>query len=176
MHLPPTRAEEGRCPLGVGRLQWGVSSAARGGHAGEGLLLPPVDRSRVPGPSLGTIDARWDLGPGDDAIRPREPLPHLHECRHRHTTLLLGGTRVHIDRTAGTGSGPGFSFVEVRIYIDERIVGRAVKIGCSLGAGGSTFPAVALIGDRLVLVASEDDPPRLELVGYASPVNRGEQI
>jgi len=70
---------------------------------------------------------------------------------HRHADFAFNGRWVHIDLFGGNGGGPGFGFREERIYLDDELSGRAWSLGVSLGGGGITQPAVAMLRKDLAL-------------------------
>jgi len=77
--------------------------------------------------------------------------------------MAFGASDVYLESFGGRGWEPGFSFTDVRISVNRLVVGRALKMGCSLGAGGEGGPAVALLRDDLALRVSAD-MQRLEVV------------
>jgi hypothetical protein len=98
-----------------------------------------------------TIPVEWF----EDTSLPIRFIDHPHRLRadawHRHADFTFNHHRVHVDLFGGNGSGPGFGFREERIYLDGELNGRAWSLGVSLGGGGTTEPAIALLRKDLAL-------------------------
>lgn len=72
----------------------------------------------------------------------------------RSATFEFDDRQVDIEVFAGRGSGPGFLFKDIRLYLDGLngiVVGRAWCGACSLGFGGGAGPAIALLRDDLAI-------------------------
>jgi hypothetical protein len=75
----------------------------------------------------------------------------LRDAFRRWSELEQSGHRIYLETFGGNGSGPGFGFTDIRIYLDGVIAGRCWGGGCSLGFGGGVGPAVAMLRDDLAL-------------------------
>ncbi len=159
-HLPPS----GRltCPMPAGWRQWDLGTywrcpariqrraeAARRAHLGPALPCPHV---------------RWELASDDASLMPLAFEENRGETwrwapdtpSHIHTELRVAGHALHIDVVSATKYGPGRSYWEARIFVDGELAGRGGKGGSSLGGGGSSLPAIAWIGDALVIQVFDD--------------------
>jgi hypothetical protein len=164
------------CPLGAGWQQWDLGNCWTDGLPGDAQAI--ADRGeRVRGVRLlGTLNARFvwafddpsrlALGVGGD-LAPNQPWNS-----HIHAEFPIDGHQVHIDWITATRFGPGRSLTEVRIFIDGKFAGRAGYTGSSLGGGGSSFPAVALIGNGKALVLTDETQPMVAFQDASSQYNR----
>jgi hypothetical protein len=161
-HRPPER-----CPMGSGwRARWRAytldlsrspearEARSRLSDAGGGVLLARVPIEWVPARVIGPAGERMPLSVE----------------RQEHATFEVEGHAVHLDRIKGTGSGPGFSLKAIIIHVDGVFSGSGWVFGM-LGGGGNSFPAVALIGNGLVVVVGFGDfgylgEPYVELRGF----------
>jgi hypothetical protein len=112
---------------------------------------------------LREVDVEWETAPDDESYQPAPPRSHFQRGSpsHIHTEFTVDGERVHIDRLEAVKEAPGRSFIEFRIFVDGKLVGRAGAAGISLGAGSSNFPAVALVGEDKVLTVDRQATIRL---------------
>ena len=67
-----------------------------------------------------------------------------------HVDLLVEGHRVHIEAIEQELGGPGGTNGEVRVYVDDVLEGRSIRLG-RLGGSVNSFPAVAAVGPTFVL-------------------------
>jgi hypothetical protein len=105
-------------------------------------LHPRAHRCRVP--------LLWELGA--TAVPPPRPLPASgipplvpHAERHMHAETRIDHHLVHIDVVSLTKYSPGRSVDECRVFVDGTLAGRGGKCGSSIGVGGYSLPAVALV-------------------------------
>ena len=75
---------------------------------------------------------------------------HAGAPKHAHATFEVSGHGIHVDRIETTGGSPGFSLKAVVIHVDGEFRGSGWVFG-SLGGSGNSFPAFALIDDRLAV-------------------------
>ena len=95
-------------------------------------------RNAIPVAHLGRIMRSWHVAP--DSGTGAEALDHIH------VEGSVDGHTVHVDRFHRERSRPGRSLIEIRIFVDGVLAGRAGMCGCSLGGGGNDLPAIARVG------------------------------
>jgi hypothetical protein len=138
-------------------LTWGVSRVPAGDLPPDALARIDVDRQRAVALPLvlRAIPIHWTI---DRSVNERFTghASRLRPAWRRFAELRFNEQHIYIEAFGGIGSGPGFGFKDVRIYLDGAIVGRAWRGGCSLGFGGGVGPAVAMLPDgRALRVAPE---------------------
>jgi hypothetical protein len=153
-------------------LTWGMRDCPSGRLSPDLLARMEHDRARaVTFPlAASNIPIRWRY---DSYLLKRSTGAgvRLRSTWRRVAEFTTHGQRVYLEAFGGTGSGPGFTFRDVRIYLDDELVGRAWRGGCSLGFGGSCGPAVALLRDdcavRVTLTSSASGQDRevVDLLG-----------
>ena len=153
------------CPLEPSWRRWDMF-----GHHRFFDLTPELERRvararrQKPPEGARVVDATWRVARDDAGIAPpteeatgRPPWKYLAGCPcHIHADILVDGHSVHIDLCAATMFGPGRSWREVWIFVDGSLAGRAHRCGSSIGVGGDTFPAVALVGSGALLTVDAD--------------------
>jgi len=96
----------------------------------------------------------WTRGQGDPAAA-RAVRWATAGYTHKHCTILIAASVVHIDLLRASGHGPGWSLNAAFIHVDGTFRGRAWVFGC-VGGGGNNFPAVAIVdADHAVSVEYE---------------------
>ena len=150
-------------------LTWGVSRVRHGDLRPDVLARIDADRARARSlrAVMWTTPIPWVE---DRSVRVRF-IAHGNRLRdewRRCAELTFNGRDVYLEWFGGTGGGPGFSFSEVRIHLDRKLVGRAWRLGCSLGGGGYDSPAVAMLRDDLALRV-DTKMEHLELVRLTGP-------
>jgi len=127
-------------------LTWGMMDCPNGRLSPDLLARMEVDRARAAALPLAAsgIAIKWSY---DSNLRTRSTAAgvRLRSTWRRVSSFIVNDQRLYLEAFGGTGSGPGFTFRDVRIYLDDVLVGRAWRGGCSLGFGGSCGPAVALL-------------------------------
>ncbi len=151
----------------------GASRVPHGGLPPDVLARIDADRQRAS--ALPVIARRIPIHWTKDRSlgkRGHDGYYRLRSSWRRFAELRFNERHVYLEAFGGFGSGPGFGFKDVRIYLDGAIVGRAWRGGCSLGFGGGVGPAVAMLRDDLALrveLESGIDPAREESSFSASP-------
>lgn len=156
-------------------LTWGLMDIPKGRLSPDVHARMDADRTRAA--SLPLAAARLPIGWSyDSTLRQRSTRAgvRLRSTWRRVTGFTINDQRVYLEAFGGIGSGPGFGFKDVRIYLDDVAVGRAWKGGCSLGFGGSSSPAVALLRNgcavRVTISGSlSDDWEEVDLLGQMAP-------
>ena len=148
----PNRFLKSSCLLGYEWLIRGVSSTARGGLTDEvqARIRTECDQAR----SLQVVSRVIPLTWTDDHSIDVRFIDHenrLRDAWRRYADFMFNEHRIHVETFGGQGGGPGFAFEEVRIYVDEEIRGRTLRLGCSLGGGSMGDRAVALLREDLAL-------------------------
>jgi acyl-CoA-binding protein len=120
------------------------------------------------GAEIQTVEAEWESAADDVRFVPAPKGTSFAKGSptHQHTEFGLDGHLIHIDRVGATRGGPGRSIVEYRIYLDGQFAGHGGRGGTSLGGGGDSLPAVALLGQDKILTVSEDwaNPPQYSVI------------
>jgi hypothetical protein len=120
-------------------------------------------RNAVAERDLGELHLSWEIAFDDPSRR-------IHDAggdssgshpssSHIHGETTIDGAHVHVDWTSASRTAPGRSIREVRIFINGDLVGEAFRAGCSLGGGGSDWPAVVLLGNLKAIVVDGDVEP-----------------
>lgn len=153
-------------------LTWGLRDCPKGRLSPELHARMEVDRKRAA--ALPLAAARLPIGWSYDSnLRKRSTavgVP-LRSTWRRISSFTVNDQHIYLEAFGGIGGGPGFGFKDVRIYVDDVLVGRAWRGGCSLGFGGSSGPAVALLRDDCAVRAtipnslSERDWEVVDLLG-----------
>ena len=153
-------------------LTWGLMDCPNGRLSPDLLARMEVDRAKAAALPLAAsgVAIKWSY---DSTLRRRSTGAgvRLRSTWRRVAHFTVKDQRIYLEAFSGMGSGPGFGFRDVRIYVDEVLVGRAWRGGCSLGFGGNSGPAVALLRDncavRVTLPASlsERDREVVDLLG-----------
>jgi hypothetical protein len=129
-------------------LTWGVMDCPKGRISSDLLARMELDRTRAAVLPLAAsgIAIKWSY---DSNLRRSSTAAgvRLRSTWRRVSSFIVNDQRVYLEAFSGIGVGPGFGFRDVRIYVDDLLVGRAWRGGCSLGFGGSSGPAVALLRD-----------------------------
>ena len=73
-------------------------------------------------------------------------------ARH-HIELLVAGRRIHIEAVAQELAGPGGTNEEVRVYVEDVLEGRSIRLG-RLGATVNTFPVVARVDGETAMTVT----------------------
>jgi len=113
---------------------------------------------------IGPVDVEWHVAADDASHLPMTPeesgrpgWKYLPGCpSHIHADLFVDRHGVHVDVCAATMFGPGRSWWECRIFVEGTLSGRGHRCGSSIGVGGRTLPAIALVGRRHVLCVDVD--------------------
>jgi len=150
-------------------LTWGISSTPHGDLSPEVLARIDADRHRAR--VLRVVTRTLPIAWVEDRSVTVRFIGHCNRIRdewRRWSELEFSGRRVYVEAFGGNGSGPGFGFRDVRIYLDGLIVGRAWGAGCSLGFGGGFGPAVAMLQDDLALRV-DSKMENLELMRATKP-------
>lgn len=159
--LEPGRLKD-RCPLGDAWRAWDFLTLHRRELPG-GIKI--VDRHGLVRPRVGPIDVEWERGAHDGSLRS----PTLAEGAgvslrftpgspaHAHCEFDVDAHRVHIDRVSGIKYGPGRSWIELLVFVDDVWVGHGWTGGCSLGGGGSRNWPLAVALDQRTGIQAWDD-------------------
>ena len=129
-------------------LTWGVSKVPAGGLPSE--VRARIEADREPAEALRLAASGIPIGWSYDRSlsgRFTGAARRLRSTWRRVAEFTINDQRISLEAFGGFGSGPGFGFREVRVYLDDVLVGRAWSGGCSLGFGGGSGPAVALLRD-----------------------------
>jgi hypothetical protein len=138
-------------------LTWGVSSIHQGGLPLEATERLSAERKKAG--CLRITTRTIPLQYVEDPSVPSRFIAHerrLENPRRRVASFTFGGVPVHVDRIEGRGYSPGFGFVDLRIFFNYELRGRAWRFGCALGIGGIGGPAVVLLRNELALVVADD--------------------
>jgi hypothetical protein len=138
-------------------LTWGVSRVHQGGLPVE--VTERLNAERDQASRLKVTTRTIPLEYADDNSLPSRFIAHasrLENPRRRLARFTFQGVPVHVDRIEGRGHNPGFGFVDVRIFFNYELRGRAWRFGCALGIGGIGGPAVVLLRDDLALVVADN--------------------
>jgi len=150
-------------------LLWGVSRTPHGDLPPDVLARIAADRQRAAALRVvtRTLPIAWQE---DHSVHVRfiGHCGRIRDAWRRWAELEFNDRPVFLETFGGNGGGPGFGFTDVRIYLDEGIVGRAWQVGCSLGFGGGGGPAVAMLRDDLALRVDREQL-NLELVRLTEP-------
>jgi hypothetical protein len=163
LHLFPFDA----CPIGS---SW--RARRLGGVGSDRLNLAAVRRilraRRIRfSPDHHVLDSIWQVVPDDGSVTPVDPATEKHLVPgtpgHVHTTVAVHGHIVHVDRLSARLTGPTFTYVEYRIFVDRVLAGLGGRTHCGLGAP-SAKRSVAIIGGRHVILVAErqDGSPLIE--------------
>jgi hypothetical protein len=151
----PTRLHH-PCPLGTEWVDWDMF----GPPEHDFRLVTDSDRIRCeharkaePTRHAGRLKLRWGTARSHDE-----------DTTRMHVEADVAGRVLHIDHITRRRYGPGRSFQEFRLFVDELLEGRGGSAGCSLGFGGGDLPAVALIGDRLAVTVDTVPDIRVPVV------------
>jgi len=150
-------------------LTWGVSHVPHGDLPPEVCARIEADRQRAR--ALRVVTRRIPIPWIEDRSLSVRFINHPSRLRdewRRSAELTFNEEPVRVEAFGGNGSGPGFGFEDVRIYLNGEIVGRAWSAGCSLGFGGGFGPAVAMLRDDLALRV-DHKRENLELVRATEP-------
>lgn len=127
-------------------LTWGVMDVPGGRLPPDVVARMDADRERAEALPLAVsrLPVGWSY---DSSLRRRSTAAgvRLRSTWRRVSDIVIDGQRIDLEAFGGFGGGPGFGFREVRLYVDDVIAGRAWSGGCSLGFGGRSRPAVALL-------------------------------
>ena len=129
-------------------LTWGLMDCPHGRLSPDLLARMEVHRTRAA--SLPLAAARLPIGwSHNSTLRRRSTAAgvRLRSTWRRVSRFIVNDQRIYLEAFGGIGGGPGFGFRDVRIYVDDELVGRAWSGGCALGFGGSSGAAVALLRD-----------------------------
>ncbi len=141
-------------------LTWGLMDCPHGRLSPDLLARMEVHRTRAA--SLPLAAARLPIGWSyDSTLRRRSTADgvHLRSTWRRVSRFIVNHQRIDLEAFGGIGGGPGFGFRDVRIYVDDELVGRAWSGGCALGFGGSSGRCGGAVARRLC--RSRDCPERV---------------
>jgi hypothetical protein len=153
-------------------LTWGLMDCPSGRIPPDVHARMEADRERAA--SLQVAAARLRIGWSyDRTLRKRSARAgvRLHSTWRRVASFTIDDQRVYLEACGGMGTGPGFGFKDVRIYLDDVLVGRTWRGGCALGFGGGSAPAVALLRNgsaiRVTITGSSSaDREDVDLLGH----------
>ncbi len=153
-------------------LTWGLMDVPKGRLSPDLHARMEADRTRAASLPVAAarLPVRWS---NDSTLRKRSARAgvRLHSTWRRITSFTVNDQRIDVEAFGGIGGGPGFGFKDVRIYVDDVLVGRGWRGGCSLGFGGSNGPAVALLRNgcavRVTITGSlSGDSDTVDLLGH----------
>lgn len=153
-------------------LTWGLMDVPKGRLSPDVHVRMDADRTRAAALPVAAarLPVRWS---NDSTLRKRSARAgsRLHSTWRRVTSFTVIDQRISMEAFGGMGGGPGFAFKDVRIYVDDVLVGRGWRGGCSLGFGGSSGPAVALLRNgcavQVTLTGSlSADSDAVDLLGH----------
>lgn len=139
------------CPIGTTWRDWDLLTLSR--HTATGV----ADHGRARGRRLAGLRHVADLTCAQ--LRADHMVAGRRHATHVHGDTEVDGLGVHVDWVWVRAWGPGRSLAEVRVFVDGTLAARAWRGGCSLGGGGTSFPAVAWVQPDLALVVTEPGAP-----------------
>jgi hypothetical protein len=155
------------CPLERDWPTWDLFNVSRRTPQGAALVRHRAAQRLRGVRDLGELVLNWDVAQDDPGRlvheRGGDPSGRHPFSSHIHTEVTIDRHRIHMDVITTGGFGPGRSLTEARVFVDGVVAGQAWEGGCSLGAGGNSFPAIARIGRRTALVVDIDREPRVAL-------------
>jgi hypothetical protein len=157
------------CPIASSWKTWDFLNIPERRLKDEALTRDDELRQLVCITDLGELRLHWSIA-ADDPIRTHvndgTPMGKHPHSSHVHSEIQIDGVSIHIDWVTANRYGPGRSMTEAHIFVGGALAGHAWQGGCSLGFGGSRFPAVALVRAGRALVVDGNSEP---LILYEAP-------
>ncbi len=154
-------------------LTWGLMDVPKGRLSPDLHARMEADLTQAASLPLAAarLPIRWSY---DSNLRKQSARAgvRLRSTWRRVASFTVIDQRIYLEAFSGIGGGPGFGFRDVRIYVDDVLVGRAWRGGCSLGFGGSNGPAVALLRNGCAVrvtipnSSSQRDWEEVDLLGH----------
>ena len=151
-HVPASRSTPARLHLAA------LESQSRATWRPDPGLIAHIDAERRQIERLKVTTRTIPLTYVEDPSLPSRFIAHVDRLENpfrRVATFTFNGVRVDVDQIGGRGYGPGFSFIDLRIFFGFELRGRAWQCGSSIGLGGRLGPAGILLRDDLALVVGD---------------------